>query len=201
MNRTNKDYFTFNVHNTAIMVGQTGSGKSELVKAYMRRLERAYTPDEMRYVLFDLKQVEFDTDWEHGAKEEYLYTPIRYGVDEDMAYLEELAILAETRAAEEKPTPLIFIAIEECDMAVAYKGRFKRAVMAINKNAKAANMKLIYYTSSPQPNFTEPDFRDSFDLILCGLLATEFDEKTMGIPGGSVAGEPYSFIVKENAHY
>lgn len=196
MNKTNKDYFTFNVHNSVLLVGQTGSGKTELVRQYIRRLEQAFTPEQMKYVIYDLKVVEFDPKWEGGAKEEYLYTPVRTGNAEDMDYLEELAQLAENRATEEKPQPMIFIYIEECDLAVQYPERFHHAVMKINANAKQANMKLIFSTSRPSPDIITPNFRDSFDLILSGNLASEADEKTMGIPGATLL-QTHEFIVKE----
>jgi DNA segregation ATPase FtsK/SpoIIIE-like protein len=196
MNKTNKDYFTFNVHNSALVVGQTGSGKTELVRQYIRRLEQAFTPEQMKYVIYDLKMVEFDPKWEGGAKDEYLYTPVRTGKPEDMDYLEELAQLAENRATEEEPQPMIFIYIEECDLAVQYPGRFHDAVMKINANAKQANMKLIFSTSRPSPDIIAPDFRDSFDLILSGTLASGADEKTMGVPGATSL-QPHEFVVKE----
>lgn len=197
MNTTNKDYFTFNVHNSALVVGQTGSGKTELVRQYIRRLEQAFTPEQMKYVIYDLKVVEFDPKWDGGAKQEYLYTLVRTGKPEDMDYLEELAQLAEKRATEEEPQPMIFIYIEECDLAVQYPERFHHAVMKINANAKQANMKIIFSTSRPSPDIISPDFRDSFDLILSGTLASETDEKTVGITG-AISLPPHEFIVKEN---
>lgn len=196
MNITNKDYFTFNVHNSALVVGETGTGKTELVRQYMRRLEQAFTPDQMKYVIYDLKVVEFDPNWEGGAKQEYLYGPIRTGNPEDMDYLEELGQLAEKRATEEEPQPMIFIYIEECDLAAQYPGRFHDAVIKINANAKRANMKLMFSTSRPSPDITPVDFRDSFDLILRGILASEADEKTLGMPGATNLNY-YEFIVKE----
>jgi len=195
MNKTNKDYFTFNVHDSALVVGQTGSGKTELVRQYIRRLEQAFTPEQMKYVIYDLKVVEFDPRWEGGAKQEYLYTPVRTGKPEDMDYLEELAQLAEKRAAEE-PQPMIFIYIEECDLAVQYPERLHSTVTKINANAKRANMKLIFSTSRPSPDIITPNFRDSFDLRLSGTLASEADERTMGIPGATSL-QPHEFIVKE----
>lgn len=197
MNKTNKDYFTFNVHNSALVVGQTGSGKTELVRQYIQRLEQALTPEQMKYVIYDLKMVEFDPKWEGGAKQEYLYTPVRTGKPEDMDYLEELARLAEKRATEEEPQPMIFIYIEECDMAAQYPGRFHSAVIRINENAKRANMKLIFSTSRPSPDIIPSDFRDSFDLILSGILASEADEKTLGMPGATKLNQ-YEFLVKED---
>ena len=196
MNKTNKDYFTFNVHNSALVVGQTGTGKTELVRQYIRRLERAFTLDQMKYVIFDLKQVEFDSKHADGAKQESLYSPIRFGKPEDMDYLEELADLAEQRAKEEKPEPMIFIYIEECDMAAQYPGRFHNVVIRINENAKRANMKLMFSTSRSSPDIIPSDFRDSFDLILSGILASEADEKTLGMPGATKLNQ-YEFLVKE----
>lgn len=198
MNSTTKDHFTFNVHNSALVVGQTGSGKTELVRQYIRRIERAYTPDQMKYVLFDLKQVEFDPSWDGGAKMEYLYTPVRTGTPDDMDYLEELAELAKTRATQDMPIPFLFIYIEECDLAVQYPGRFHEAVITINNNANAANMKLIFSTSRPSRDIITPELRDSFDLILSGVLASHADEETLATRGSLTT---HDFMVKEQRSY
>lgn len=194
MNTTNKDYFTFNVHDSALVVGQTGSGKTELVRQYVRRLEAAFTPDQMKYVIYDLKQVEFDPAYEGGAKQEYLYSPVRTGIPEDMDYLEELATLAEVRTTQNNPAPFLFIYIEECGLAAQYPDRFHKAVISINNNAKDANMKLIFSTSRPSPDIITPELRDSFDLLLVGTLASRADEETLGARGSLTT---HDFIVKE----
>lgn len=196
MNTTNKDYFTFNVHNSALVVGQTGSGKTELVRQYMRRLEQAYTSEQMKYVIYDLKQVEFDPAWEGGAKKEYLYTNIRMGTSEDMDYLEELARLSSERATDNVTLPLLFIYIEECDMVVFYKDRFYSAVKTINKNAEKANMKLIFSTSRPSRDVVPEDFIQSFGLVLAGRLTSEIDEETVGTLGATELID-HAFIVRE----
>ena len=198
MNTTNKDYFTFNVHNSALLVGQTGSGKTELVRQYIRRLEAAFTPEQMQYVIYDLKQVEFDPTYEGGVKHEYLYSPIRTGTPEDMDYLEELATLAEVRATQYNPSPFLFIYIEECDLAAQYPDRFNKAVITINNSAKDANLKLIFSTSRSSPDIITPALRDSFDLLLVGMLASRVDEKTLGARGSLTA---HDFIIKEQQTY
>lgn len=197
---TNKDYFTFNVHNSALVVGQTGSGKTELVRSYIRRIEKAFKPDELKYAIFDLKQVEFSPTFadgspnDEGAKEEYLLAPVSYGGEEGMNFLEELALQSVQRAKNIDSKPFIFIYIEECDLAVQYPDRFHKAVITINHNAKKANMKLIFSTSRPSRDIITPEFRDSFDLILCGVLASRADEETIGVRGSLTT---HDFIVKE----
>lgn len=197
---TNADYFTFNVDNSMLLTGRTGSGKTELVRRYIARLERAFKPGEMQYAIFDLKAVEFSAEGGVGNKPEYNHTHHRTGKPEDVDYLEELAALAKSRAGVGGETkPLIFIYIEECDFAVQYPDRFVPAVMTINEYAKAANMKLIYSTSRLDSVTVPPELRDSFDLILSGYLATLQDEDYIGVPGAARI-QPREFIVKENEH-
>lgn len=197
---TNADYFTFNVHHSLLLAGQTGSGKSELVRRYIQRLERAFTPEQMQYVIYDLKQVEFNTNEGGGVHEEYLYAPVMTGTSEDMSYLEELANLAESRAAGDEPKDkMIFIYVEECDMAYAYPDRFTPAVLKINRHVRQANMKFVFSSSKPSRDYVTPEFRDSFELILTGRLASKYDEETLGVSHTQDILFPYEFVVKETA--
>lgn len=82
-------------------------------------------------------------------------------------------------------------------MAAFYTERFHAAIKVINEHARRSNTKLIFSTSRPSRDFMTPDFRDSFDLLLCGVLASRADEETMGIEG-AFGMDPYQFIVKEN---
>lgn len=198
MNTTNRDHFTFNVHHSLLLTGMTGTGKSGLVHSYIQRLEKAFTPEQMQYVIYDLKQCEFPTTREDGAREEYFYSPVRTGTSEDMDYLEGLAKLAEARANNiESKDKMIFIYVEECDMAYAYPERFTAAVLQLNSHVRVANMKFIFSSSRPSRDYVTPEFRDSFELILCGALASSYDEETMGVSGATTLS-PYEFIVKEN---
>jgi DNA segregation ATPase FtsK/SpoIIIE-like protein len=197
MNTTNRDYFTFNVHNTALVTGKTGSGKTELARKYMRRIEQAYTPEQMKYVIYDFKVVEFDSKSEDGAKKEYLYTYVRFGSEKDMDYFEELADLAKNRAETGIHIPLLFIYLDECDLAAQYPERFQKAVLKINRYARDANIKFIFSTSRAAPSVIPEDMRDSFDLILAGNLASKSDEEYLGIPNATSL-ELHEFAVKEN---
>jgi hypothetical protein len=197
MNITNANYFTFNVDNSIFLAGQTGSGKSEFVRRYLRRIERAYTPEEMQYVIFDLKQVEFSPDWEGGAKKEYLYKDVIFNPDEGLDVLEELADFSGERIKGSITKPFLFIYIEECDMAMVNQERFSKSVITINNNAKQANMKLIFSTSRPSPDVIPKPLLASFDLIISGELASDADHEWLGVPKPK-SWEQYSFIIVDN---
>ncbi len=151
-----------------LLLGETGSGKTYLVKSLLRRMEAAMSPDKFKYVLFDLKQVEFSLDSPDGARSEYLYWDVIIDPDEGLDKLEELARLSSERVTLDNKDPMIFIYIEECDMAALDQERFDAAVIAINQNAKAANMKLVYSTSRPGADVVSEKLTKSFDLTLRG---------------------------------
>lgn len=201
---TNADYFTFNVDNSIFLAGQTGTGKSEFVRRYIRRIEKAYTPEEMQYVIFDLKQVEFSTHFastgevnEKGAKAEYLYKDVIFDPNEGLDVLEELADLSDERIKGSITKPFLFIYIEECDMAMVNQERFSKSVMTINNNAKQANMKLIFSTSRPSPDVIPKPLLASFDLVIAGELASDADHEWLGVPKPKT-WERYSFVVVDN---
>ena len=55
-------------------------------------------------------------------------------------------------------------------MACRDQNRFDNALITINQNAKKANMKLIYSTSSPRTDTVSKKLLNSFDLVLSGIL-------------------------------
>lgn len=192
MNITNADYFTFNVDNSIFIAGQTGSGKSYLVHKLIDRLQAALSPDEVRFVFFDLKQIEFnDTD------KNYLYENVIIDPEEGLQKLDELANLSNERMQSKETKPQIFIYIEECDMAAVDQKRFDRAVIQINNNAKDASMKLIYSTSRPALDVVSKELLASFDLIMAGQLASGADAKHLGVPYSEKL-DRYSFLVSQH---
>ncbi|MDB5177310.1 MAG: hypothetical protein JWN75_978 [Candidatus Saccharibacteria bacterium] len=195
MNTTNADYFTFNVHNSIFLTGQTGSGKSYLVHELVKRFEKAYSSDEMKYAFFDLKQCEFGEAL-GTVKPEYLLFDIQVGGEQSFLKLEGLAELAVKRAHDNLTKPFIFVYLEECDMAVTEQGRFDKAVTTINENANAANMKFIYSTSRPSKDVISKQLLSSFDLILSGHIQ-EFDAEYLGVKYIPVFEANHDFQVSE----
>lgn len=201
MNITNSDYFTFNVHNSVLLIGQSGSGKSHLVHKLIKRYESAFKPNDMKYAIFDLKQCEFSVGDEDGAKQEYLLFDVEHGNAPDYSFnrLEELAALSKDRAENNIQMPFIFIYIEECDMACRDQKRFDKLVTTINENANKANIKLVYSTSSPRPDTVSNKLLDSFDLVLIGSFS--YDHWIYDHFGISKESRPalsdYEFLVVE----
>jgi len=195
MNVTNAEYFTFNAHNSLLLVGQTGSGKSYLVHQLVKRYESAYKPDEMKYAFFDLKCCEFNPSYEDGAKQEYLLFDVELGNAPNYGFdrLDELVALSMERVKNNINKPFIFIYIEECDMSCRDQNRFDNALITINQNAKKANMKLIYSTSSPRPDTVSEKLLHSFDLILSGNR--EGYPQYLGVP--NVELNRFEFAVTE----
>lgn len=167
MSTVNADEFIFDKGNSILLVGQTGSGKSYLAHVFIDKLKRAYSVDEIKFALFDLKRAEFD---KNEIGEEYLLFDIQIGDEHSFEKLDELASLAKQRASEKTKSPLIFVYIEECDMACADQERFDNALILINNYAGDAGMKLIYSTSSPRTDTISKKLMDSFDQILVGAL-------------------------------
>lgn len=192
MNITNKDYFTFSVDNSALIIGQTGSGKSEMVRKLIDMHQSAQSPDEVRFALFGLKQVEFN-----NTDTDYLYCDVIKDPVIGLEKIDELAELSVERINNGITKPMLFIYVEECDMAAIDQKRFDKAVISINTNAKSSNMKLIYSTSRPSPDVVSKELIASFDLIITGHLASEADAKHLGV-SNRTKSEPYSFLVTQH---
>lgn len=191
MNITNADYFTFNVDNSMLLIGQSGTGKSVLVDKYIERLLKSYTPDRLRFVLLDMTGVDFDQLRE--KHQEYIQEDVKFDSSKGLDVLEVIAHLAEERANSTDNKPLLVVLIEECDMAAVDQEHFDSLLIRINKAASAANIKVIYSTSRPAPDVVSRKLLESFDLMLAGTLV-EADYKYLGIEQPT-SHEPYNFVV------
>lgn len=177
------------------LTGQTGSGKSVLQDKLIDGLVKGHTPETLQFVLLDMTSVDFeDLREKHN---EFVQKYVAINSEEGLNVLEEMAELSQARKDDSDTKPLIFICIEECDMAFIEPPRFENALMKINANAKHANMKLIFSTSRPAPDVISKQLMNSFDLIVAGHLASDADQEYLGIPKTHNA-EPYSFTIIDN---
>ena len=190
MNVTTSEYFTFNVDNSLLLVGKSGSGKSVLCEALFKRYINAKSPDELRFVILDMTGV--DAEILRDEHPEYIEELIEFDTDKAFNSLEKYAKLAaEGREGEHSQ---LFIFIEECNMPRANQARFDSLVETINKNAKKANMKLIYSTSVINPDTISKRLMKSFDLILVGHQYDSEARKYLGVSDTDDFTE-YGFIV------
>lgn len=194
MNTTNADYFTFNAHNTMLLIGQSGSGKSYLVHKLVDRYIQSHTPDELKFAIFDMKQVEFVTPEDINSN--YLLFDVVLDPTSGLDKLDELVRIAQNRAGKNTTSPLIFVYIEENDMAHVDLSRFEEALISLNRVAKDANIKVIYSTSSPSPESVSDKLAESFELILSGTIRSD-DAERLEIGKGVINLEKFSFFVKE----
>ena len=195
MNTTNAEYFTFNVDNSMLLIGQTGTGKSVLVDKYIERLLKSHAPDKLKFILLDMTGVDFDRLRE--KHQEYIQEDIKFDSGKGLDVLEVTAHLAEERANSNDKEPLLVLLIEECDMAAIDQEHFDSLLIRINKVASSANMKIIYSTSRPAQDVVSRKLIESFDLILAGTLA-EPDYKILGIQKPE-EHPAYDFVVTQRS--
>lgn len=179
MNITNAEYFTFNVDNSLLLVGQTGTGKSVLEEKYLKRLITSHTADELKFVLLDMTGVDFSDIRENHP--EYILEDIKFDAEKGLELLNRFATTVAERMETRTSIPLLVLCIEECDMAAVDQKRFDEALIKINGYAKVANVKVIFSTSRPAPDVLSKLLINSFDVILAGTLG-ESDYEYLGIP-------------------
>lgn len=191
MNLTTASYFTFNVDNSLLLVGQTGTGKSILVDKYLERLVKAHTHDELKFILLDMTGVDFmDIRDKHP---EYILEDLKFNAEEALYILERFVSTVSERVETGTKERLLVLCIEECDMAAIDQKRFDNALIKVNRAAKEANVKVIYSTSRPAPDVVSHRLIDSFDLILAGKLS-DADYKHLGVQRPEKL-DNYEFVV------
>lgn len=195
MNITNAEYFTFNVDNSMLLVGQTGTGKSVLEDKYIERLLKSYTSDKLQFILLDMTGVDFGQLRDNHP--DYIKEDVSFDSGKGLDVLEVTAHLAEERAASGTIEPLLVLLIEECDMAAIDQEHFDSLLVKINNVASEANMKVIYSTSRPAPDVVSRKLLESFDLILAGtLVETDYDNLGIKKPDEHPA---YDFVVTQKS--
>ncbi len=113
MNITNAEYFTFNIDNSMLLVGQTGTGKTVLEDKYIERLLKSYTSDKLQFILLDMTGVDFGQLRDNHP--DYIKEDVSFDSGKGLDVLEVTAHLAEERATSGSKEPLLVLLIEECD--------------------------------------------------------------------------------------
>jgi len=187
----NKNNFNVGDDSSILLVGQSGTGKSELVRSFMDNMKTIYEPTEVNFVLFDLKQVEFvDEDVS------YLYRDVVTTAPQGVRVLRELIELAELRIKKEQRFPAIVVYVEECDIAAQFQDKFDDLMISLISEADKANFCIIYSTSRVSEQTISYKLLKHFDTLLVSRLnrgATQY----LGVDDTSeVSG--YNFVKYDN---
>lgn len=179
----NRDNFSIEDDSSILLVGETATGKSELVHTLLEQLKSSYTPDEVNFVLFDLKQVEFQDE-----DVDYLYRNVITSVVTGVRVLRELVEQAELRIKKKQKFPAIVVYIEECDIAAQHQKKFDMLMISLIDKAKKANFCIIYSTSRVSKETIGYELLKRFEVILASRLplgSTEYlgIEDTRNISG------------------
>ena len=148
-----------------LLVGETGTGKSELVHTIIEQLKQSYTPEEINFVLFDLKQTEFQDE-----DIDYLYKDTVTTAAAGVRTLRELVDYADLRIRRKQKYPAILVYIEEADIAANHQEKFDNLLISLLDKAKAANFCIIYSTSRVSAQTISKKLLKHFEIILASRL-------------------------------
>jgi hypothetical protein len=174
-----------------LLTGQTGSGKSTFHHDITRQLMEQNRPEEIGFVFFDLKRVEFG----EYAQSKYLLAPVIYDVKQAVESFESVA--------EGKPNWLVgktgeqqavFIHVEECDLMMAYPERFEKAWLRLADSPKQPGVFVLYSSSRLSTDtFSKEMIRRSDMRIVCapgGPWAKPLDSDLLNDYALGLLGEP-----------
>ncbi len=154
-----------------LLAGQTGSGKSVLVKSYLNYMAGKYSTDEWGAIALDVVAVDYGSEKDNPYLIE-LSNNIKN--DSAMELLKRIAFLSVDRTMKKKDNQpkLITVHVNECDMAMEDIGYFLDYLNKIGtSNVMESGIQVIYETSRIGEETIPPELLKIADLRLLQPVA------------------------------
>lgn len=163
-----------NAPSNLLIVGSTGSGRSNFLDLYIISLTKKYTPHELEVVLVDPKKVQLS---------QYKKLPHAISVVHDLNQLKETFAWAtkesERRKAKKERMPQVVIVIEEAaDFLVADKEQFEEAVKRITQDS--INTGVYVVLSTVRGDILGQDLIDCFNARVVFRIKNEVSRPLLG---------------------
>ncbi len=128
-----------------LVIGYSGSGKSQLIFSYLDYLTKKYSPDEFAIIAYDVVRVDY---WE---KEPVMpWVKVVNWKDYKNQILSNIQLMKDRKSGAADSKHRILIHINECDL---FQTDFRDSVIElcefVAENGKDINVQLIYETSRP----------------------------------------------------
>ncbi len=166
-----------------LVIGYTGSGKSQLIFSYLDYLTEMYSPDEFVVFAYDVVRVDY---WE---KEPVMpWVKVADWKDYRNEILSNIQLIKDRTSGATDSKQRVLIHINECDLfQTDYRDSVIELCELVAVNGQAANMQLIFETSRPaQPALPAVLVNAANAKILCPV-ASDIDAQyflgtTEGLP-------------------
>lgn len=176
-----------------LVAGATGQGKSVGLNVMLMSLLHKKTPDELKLVLIDPKQVELSVYSKLGSA--YLATPVITEADEAERVLQSLCELMEERydlvssagkrnikeynaMSIVEPMPYIVVVIDEYGDLVMQSGKeMERYICRLAQKARAVGIHLIISTQRPSSTVITGNIKANFPTRIAFRTTTGFESR------------------------
>lgn len=178
-----------------LVAGATGQGKSVGLNVMLMSLLHKKTPEELKLVLIDPKQVELNVYSKLGSA--YLASPVITEVEEAESVLESLCELMEERydlisSAGKRnikeynaltivePMPYIVVVIDEYGDLIMQSGKpMERAICRLAQKARAVGIHLIISTQRPSATIVTGNIKANFPTRIAFRTTTGTDSRVI----------------------
>lgn len=177
-----------------LISGGPGGGKTVYFSRLLKELSSTYSPEDIRFVIYDSKAV----DYFKFRESQFLLFPITDDrkIDEFKKQLRELKDIAKDRCVSKQVSPVIIVLIDEFYMLSYWFKECTRETIELMKISNQTN--IHFFISSQRPNNFEKHLIDAIENKICYWLFDEVESKNfIGVSGGQdlkMSGEVLALV-------